>query len=188
MYLIMSPLYFSVATYFSSFPGLLSLPFFSFLSFLTLGAHAQRGLLLVCLCVCVCVCLSVRSTKVRSSWECTRKRIMRNRAQFHPHTYVPAVGARSTESDLMHTLCTCVVTRGARKRYAEIPCGRKYAIRQYMIMHTFCITKTLKRTLVLAHSYTLLLSGQGHYHCAKGELLQIVGHGSGLLLCGRVDS
>ena len=27
--------------------------------------------------------------------------------------------------------------------YTEIPCGRKYVILQYMIMHIFCITKTL---------------------------------------------
>ena len=60
---------------------------------------------------------------------------------------MPAVGARSTESDLMHTLCTYVVTRGARMQNTEIPGGRKYAILQYMIMHTFWITKTLRRTV-----------------------------------------
>ena len=49
------------------------------------------------------------------------------------------------ESDLMQTFRICVVTRGARTRYSEIPCGHKL---QYMIMHTSCITKTLRRTRV----------------------------------------
>ena len=76
---------------------------------------------------------------------------MRNRGQFHPRTYVPAVGARSTESDLI-----------ARTRNSEIHCGVStpyYNI--YMILHIFCITKALRRIYVRGLQNSTIVYGNG---------------------------